>query len=186
MQFLPNDNKLLGAGSQPKIAEFTTNATGNAELVFSAHLSYDGSGSAASYRDFKFPWRAFPATLPDLFTYAHNCSTSPVMYASWNGATEVAMWRFSTSNTTDNGTFQQVGRCVQKSGFETMAVFGEEGFAKWTIVEALDVDEGVLGRSIPVRTFVPGKDVHGCGGLSCGTGVNYTTADSVSCGGLRR
>ena len=176
----------MGAGELPLTVEITPNATGSAQVVFAAHLSYDGGKSAASYRDFKFRWHATPATPPDLFTYARNCSTATVMYASWNGATEVAKWRFKTSNSTANGTFHQVGKSVRKEGFETKFVLKDEAFAAWTVVEALDRRERVLGRSKAVKTFVPGVGVSGCGDEGCGTGVNYTTAASVSCGGLKR
>lgn len=179
LQSLPSGNKFMGMGSVHYAVEFTTNATGNAEVVFYAHLNNTDGRAFSSYRNYKFPWSAQPAAPPDLFVYAQNCFAAPVFYASWNGATEVASWRFRTGNGT-TGPSSHVGT-VPKSGFETSATFAGEGFALFAVAQALDAWGGVLGESEAVRAFVPAGSLGGCDGMSCGTSLNYTSAPTTTC-----
>ena len=74
-----------------------------------------------------------------------NGSTMQV-YASWNGATEVAKWRFLAGSSADSlaeaGTFP-------KRGFETSTAIAA---APHLAVQALDKNGTVLGTSVTIAT----------------------------------
>ncbi|MCJ1284523.1 hypothetical protein MMC26_003856 [Xylographa opegraphella] len=180
LQYLPNGNKFMGMGDLPFAVEFTDNSTGNASVVYYAHLENDNNTDTfSSYRNFKFEWIAQPAAPPDLFVYAQNCSTSPVFYASWNGATEVNSWRFQTSNES-TGPFSTVA-AIRKSGFETHTSVAAGDFSLFTIVEARGAFGELLGSSSVVQTFVPATSIANCTSTSCGPTLNYTSAATLAC-----
>ena len=68
------------------------------------------------------------------------------VYASWNGATEVASWRVRGGN--GDGALATVGE-APKDGFET-AVEVPDGPTRFE-VQALDAAGKVLGTSAPVE-----------------------------------
>ncbi len=82
-QILPNGNVFVGWGSTGYASEFSQDGT--------VVLDADFSGSIQSYRCFRFPWVASPTGQPAI---AADPPTSGLVtvYASWNGATEVASW----------------------------------------------------------------------------------------------
>ena len=170
LQYLPNNNRFMGMGNVPYMVEFTNNATGDGQVVYYASMSI-----GESYRMFKFPWTAHPATPPSVFSYAHNCSAQTVVYASWNGATEVATWRVKTSYTA-NGGFRRALQ-AHKTGFETQIIVPR--YEHYVMVEALDVNGTVLGKSNSTSTFVPAASIAAtCSALACATGTNYTRANT--------
>ena len=178
LEFLPNGNRMIGMGSQPYVVEFTNNATGEGEVVFYAYLSLGADIIPQSYRVYKFPWSAQPASSPDLFAYSQTCNSQTVFYVSWNGATRVASWVFMTSNSTD-GPFSQA-TSVPKVGFETIAMF--QDFNAYSYVEAVDNKGTVLGRSPITVTFVPAPDlIYLCTDTACPAESNYTTATNQTC-----
>src|SRR5207253_1795166 len=73
----------VGWGQVSDFSEF--NAAG--QLLFDAHLP----GHVESYRAFRFAWEATPAQPPD-FVVQREASGARTVYASWNGATQVASW----------------------------------------------------------------------------------------------
>jgi Arylsulfotransferase (ASST) len=83
MQVLPNGNVFIGWGSDPHLSEFSRDG----ELLFNAAFSHDND----SYRAFRFPWSGHPDDDPAVAAEAGPVDTVTV-YASWNGATEVASW----------------------------------------------------------------------------------------------
>ena len=175
LQWLPNGNTFMGMGTVPYLIEFTDNSTSDAQVAFYANFT-----TGISYCSFKFPWTAQPHLPPLLFTYAEDCQASTIFYASWNGATEVASWRFATS-ASRNGFFGTLGQ-VPKSGFETMALFGSDSSTPWAVVEALDANGNVLRSSDPVLTFIPATSLlPNCSFTSCGTTIDYTTAPRRFC-----
>ena len=180
LQFLPNGNKFMGMGDLPFAIEFTDNSTGSSEVVFYANLANSNGDGFSSYRNFKFPWSAQPSAPPDLFIYAQNCSTAAVFYASWNGATEVDMWRFSAYENGASGPLNTVG-FSPKTGFETMVMMGRALPGLTYVAEAMAADGTVLGQSAPTEVFVPATSVAGCGADNCGTSVNYATAANITC-----
>ena len=172
-QYLPNNNKFMGMGNVPYMVEFTSNATGNAQVVYYANFT-----QGESYRMFKFPWKGQPTTPPSVFSYAHNCSAQMAVYASWNGATEVASWRISTSYAA-NGRYQRALE-APKVGFETQIIIPRS--APYVIAEALSANGTVLGTSQSTGTFVPAASLAGnCSDVACAPGTNYTTAGTIAC-----
>jgi hypothetical protein len=111
MQGLPNGNVLIGWGRAPVFSEFSQDG----RLLFSASFPPDFSPTDASYRAFRFPWSGQPDEDP-----AVAAETGPddevTLYASWNGATEVASWEVLAGPGPDR--LEPVGSAPRK-GFET-------------------------------------------------------------------
>src|SRR5215207_6366164 len=83
MQVLPNGNVFVGWGRALAISKFSENG----EMLFDASLPRKNE----SYRAFRFSWSARPSDQPA--AVAERVSEEEVrVYASWNGATEVATW----------------------------------------------------------------------------------------------
>src|SRR4029079_9405621 len=80
---LPNGNVFMGWGQQPFYSEFS--ATG--KLLLSVRYPDQNE----SYRAYRLAGRGKPATKPSVAARPSGKSTR--VYASWNGATEVAAWR---------------------------------------------------------------------------------------------
>lgn len=129
-QLLSTGGAMVGWGSNRDATEFDADG----EPVFEAR----GLGSA-SYRSFKFEWSATPASVPDIA--AVQGSDDLVVYASWNGATDVAQWRVFTGADASSLTEAAV---VDRTGFETSATVPQ---AAWVQVEALRSDGTPLARS---------------------------------------
>ncbi len=89
MQVLPGGEALLSFGATQYIAEFSKNGEKkkNGKLLFEAELP-KGDGT---YRVMRFPWSATPNTKPAVVAKRESAEEVAV-YASWNGATEVAKW----------------------------------------------------------------------------------------------
>ncbi|MEA2146213.1 MAG: hypothetical protein QOG59_1800, partial [Solirubrobacteraceae bacterium] len=107
VQQLPGGNVFVGFGSTQFFSEFS--ATG--KLLFDASLPVDDG----SYREFRFPWSATPATRPT----AAARRTSPTgvsVYASWNGATTVARWQVLAG---PSPSALRRTASARRSGFET-------------------------------------------------------------------
>ncbi|WP_427016971.1 arylsulfotransferase family protein [Pseudarthrobacter sp. P1] len=140
VQLLPNGNILVGWGADPAATEFTPDGTAIYETV--------GLGNA-SYRVYRFPWTATPGTVPSVGVLPGNGSSMAV-FASWNGATEVASWRILTGGG-DGGSDGDGGLTakgvVPRRGFETQFAVAN---AARVAVEALAADGTVLARSAAV------------------------------------
>ena len=78
-QLLGNGDVFVGWGGAPYVTEFTRSGA----IAFDARLPHGGQ----SYRAFRFPWVGRPTDRPALAV------RSRALYASWNGATEVASWQ---------------------------------------------------------------------------------------------
>lgn len=94
VQLLAGGDVLVGWGTDPHVTEFA----GGGAVRLDATLPHGGE----NYRALRFPWRGRPRDAPALVV------RGSTVYASWNGATEVAAWRI------DPG-----GTAVPRSGFET-------------------------------------------------------------------
>jgi hypothetical protein len=112
MQMLPNGNALIGWGSEASLSEFSSDS----ELLFNANLPGRGHQETESYRAFRFPWSGHPAEDPSMV--AEPASDDNVnVYASWNGATEVATWEILAGSSPDK--LKPVGSAPRDS-FETL------------------------------------------------------------------
>jgi hypothetical protein len=168
-QVLPNGNRMLGMGSHPFMYERTEDGA-------TAFYGRFGVFPHQSYRVFRFEWSAeAPTSEMALFTYAKYCNGSSSMYASWNGATNVASWKYYTGND-ENGPFTLADTKDYEDTFETIAT---GPFSLFAYAEAYDINGQKLGQTPVVSTFVPHLDiVSQCGSLSCNPGMNYTHPDN--------
>jgi hypothetical protein len=133
VQGLPNGNFMVGWGGK---APFFTEFTSKGKIALDAQIKpvHD------SYRVWRFPWTAQPTAPPDVA--AKNIGGKTHVFASWNGATEVAQWRVLTAGPPVTAV---------RKGFETEIVLS--GKAPAVSVQALDKNGAPLGG--PSRTVSP-------------------------------
>jgi Arylsulfotransferase (ASST) len=136
-QLLPDGNSFVGWGQSPFITEFGRGGT----VLFQAQLP----GRGDSYRAYRLPWKGMPASPPAVAVHKAGNGTLDV-YASWNGATEVASWRVLAWN-----EIHHVARAgtAARAGFET-TIPVPEGYA-WYSVQALGPSGKVLATSHATR-----------------------------------
>ena len=135
MQTLPNGNVFVGWGSSPYFTEYT--GAGDVVLL-------DGvlPGSDISYRAIVEPWVGLP--VPPPVGAARQARGATTVYASWNGATQVASWRVLAGPSPAQLTV--VARAA-RAGFET-AIRLPRSDASYE-VQALGAGARVLGTSKP-------------------------------------
>jgi outer membrane protein assembly factor BamB len=133
LQLLPNGNALVGWGTEPYFTEF--DAAG--EQIYQAKLPRGGQ----NYRTLRFRWTATPAAPPDLAA-----GGGRLLYASWNGATEVAAWQLNTGRTERR---LAAGPTTPRRGFET-PLHAPSG-ARYATAVAVDELGRALGTSAVVR-----------------------------------
>lgn len=130
-QLLGNGDVLVGWGGSPYITEFTPGGA----IAFDARLPHGGQ----SYRAFRFPWVGRPADRPSL------AARAGVLYASWNGATEVASWQLREGA---SEAALRAGPTVARTGFETAIT--PSAATQAAAVVALDRRGAPLGTSAAV------------------------------------
>jgi hypothetical protein len=130
-QQLPNGDNFVGWGQQPYFSEY--NAKG--KLVFDARFV----DINISYRAYRFVWNGTPATPPAVAATQHGGRVT--VYASWNGATDVASWRVLGGKTA--GSLGAIAWTL-KRGFETAI---NARAHPYVAVQALGVKGHVLGTS---------------------------------------
>lgn len=146
-QLLPDGNVFAGWSAQGYHSEFTEDG----EVVMEARFISD---RYSSYRSYKSEWTGRPTTVPDIKSMAFGSTTSDItttVWASWNGATEVASWNFYARASEDSNPVL-LGN-VAKTGFETM--FMATGYMGWVTAEALDADGNSLSESEVEETTAP-------------------------------
>ena len=142
MQTLKGGNAVVGYGASQYFSEFSRAGEPQkaGKILFDAQLP-QGDGT---YRVFRFPWEGTPSTSPKAL--AERRSLSEVeLYASWNGATNVASWQVLEGESPDAlspaGTYP-------RNGFETqMLITSTDSVFE---VRALDAGGHILGSSGPV------------------------------------
>jgi hypothetical protein len=127
-QLLGNGDVFVGWGGSPYATEFSRSGA----IAFDARLPHGGQ----SYRSFRFPWVGRPTDKPVI------AFRSRALYASWNGATEVASFQLLQG---PNSSELQNGPRVPRTGFETMLALSPQ--AGSAAVVALDATGTQLGRS---------------------------------------
>jgi len=136
VQQLEDGGVFIGWGTDGSFSEFGPDG----RLRFDARF---GDGSVG-YRAYRLNWQARPSGAPSIAVVPGGASTMTV-YASWNGATDVARWEVRTGTRPDN--VQAVG-ATGRTGFETaITVPLQHGYA--TAV-ALDARGRRLGAAAPV------------------------------------
>ncbi len=133
VQTLENGDVLVGWGDQPNFTEFRVDGT----VAFDARLP-DG---ASSYRALRFEWPGRGDGAPAVAGVAVDGGSSAV-YASWNGANDVASWKVLAG---DTATALTVVASAKRTGFET--AIPVSGRPAYVAVRALDVAGQTLGES---------------------------------------
>jgi hypothetical protein len=132
-EVLPNGDSFVGWGEEPYMTEFSP--TG--QILFSARFPQPGQ----SYRAYRFPWSATPASRPVIAVKSAS-ATSATVYASWNGATGVSSWQVLGGA---SATSLAPVASAAANGFET-AIGVTGGFA-YLAVQALGPGGQVLSTS---------------------------------------
>jgi len=137
VQVLPNGNVFVGWGSEPFFSEFSRDG----KLIFDASFPSE----VESYRAFRFPWKGQPEDSPAVFAES-GAEDEVTLYASWNGATEVATWQvLAGSGPDDLGPAGSAPR----EGFETTITLNAS--EPYVAVKAKDSSGQVLGTSKAVK-----------------------------------
>ena len=138
MQVLPNGNVFIGWGDQQFASEFAADGTLLRDWVLPEEKQ--------SYRAYRYPWVGRPADPPAVLAERTE-SGEVAVFASWNGATEVAEWRVMSVDDKSELTTSA------RSGFETAITITTD--VSWIMVEALDATGKVLGTSALTRITAP-------------------------------
>ena len=108
-----------------------------------------------SYRSYKFEFVGLPAQPPDVHsaTLGHDSSdVATSVHVSWNGATEVATWKLYKTDQYGKSGGKGPVTTLPRSGFET--AFRIDKYASYVVVEGLDKQGKVLGKSNVAKTIV--------------------------------
>jgi hypothetical protein len=149
IQAQPNGDWFIGWGEVPDFSELSP--TG--QLLLDAHFP----AGDQSYRDLRFTWTGVPATRPVFavrYTHGAAAATSAgTVYASWNGATQVASWRVFVGATKHG--LKPVAQAA-RSGFETAIALPSGAAGRYVTVQALDATGRVLGAAATATWRVSG------------------------------
>ncbi|KAI0475507.1 ASST-domain-containing protein [Xylariaceae sp. FL0804] len=141
---LPDGGLFAGYGVVPSFAEYSPAS----ELLTAGYFAPLSPG-VENYRYFWVPasdWVGRPATAPDLAVL------DGVVYASWNGATEVAEWAVyaaAAASEEGDGDFDLIV-AAPRDGFETEIDISGRNVTGSVYVQALSSGGAVLGRSASV------------------------------------
>ena len=147
VQTLPNNNTFVGWSQQGYHSEHAPNG----DLLMWARFASD---RFSSYRSYKFDWTGRPNAPPDLVASVYGASvhgTITTIHVSWNGATDVAGWKFY-ARAYDRGEDVFIGY-ANKTDFETMHIV--KGFMDWISAEAIDAEGNVMKTSGIHRSNIP-------------------------------
>lgn len=147
VQVLPNTNVVVNWSENGYATEFT------AEGVHVLDTSF-GANRFGTYRAYKFNTSLTPSDQPVMkaFVFGETPVTSTsVFYVSWNGATEVASWKFFASQKLSDD-FSLVGE-APRAGFETS--YHRFGCYQKGFVEAVAADGTILGQSAVENLILP-------------------------------
>jgi hypothetical protein len=137
VQMLENGDVFIGWGAEPYVTEYTPTGT----VLYNAHLP----AKTESYRSYRFPWTGTPTDTPAVAATAGSGGTVTV-YASWNGATQVARWQVLTGPSTSQLT---PATSAVRNGFETS--IPTPGNPAYVAVRALGAAGEVLATSPTIK-----------------------------------
>ena len=132
VQELADGHVFVGWGSVPAFTEFAAPGT----ILLDARF-----GGRGSYRAFRFPWSGRPIEPPAIAVEPAGDGQHRV-FASWNGATDVASWQLLAGDAADG---LDVIATQRRTGFETMIVTSSA--MRLAAVRAVDAVGQVLGTS---------------------------------------
>jgi hypothetical protein len=133
VQILANNNVFVGWGREPKFSEYTSGG----RQIFNASLPL----GVYSYRAYRFAWRGQPTTRPSV-AISNQSGGEVKVYASWNGATNVAAWRVEGGSSPR--ALHSLGQS-RRTGFETTLTLHSPG--RYLVVQALNAGGKVLAAS---------------------------------------
>ncbi len=136
VQLLPDGRVFVGWGDEPYFSEFAPDG----RLLMDGQLPV----GSRSYRAFVQDWVGLPTGQPQIVARADPAGQF-VVYASWNGATEVVRWQVLAG--ADPSSLEPVGS-QEWTGFETAIAVNASGPSFAAI--ALDSNGRELGRSAAV------------------------------------
>lgn len=210
LQQLPNGNTLLSFGRDGAISEYASPSSASLtqqqqqdEPIFFADMtsptvlqqqqqqtpSTPSAWTASNYRTYLVPFSSWPSTHPldqppALWTYARTPTNIMTFYVSWNGATDIASYRFWISDAHPGPgappppTEFHFAGAWPKDGFETNYTIGSA--RPWAFAEALDAQGISLANSSIVRTYVPREeDAAACGKWHCFPAISSTAAEGI-------
>jgi Arylsulfotransferase (ASST) len=135
VQVLGNEHMFVGWGSQGYFSEFAPDGT----MVFDARIARGSD----TYRAYRYPFVGTPRGRPAVAAQDGGRS----VYASWNGATQVARWQVLAGAAP---TALTAAGAAARDGFETRIRL--RSGARYVAVQALDASGAVLGTSRTVRS----------------------------------
>jgi hypothetical protein len=138
VQAQTDGDMFVGWGAEPYFSEFSSSG----QLLYDAHWH----GSYESYRAYRFPWTATPAAPPAIAASTAKTGGPVTVYASWNGATEVASWHVLAG---PSPTQLTPVSSATKSGFET--TLATPGSEPYVAVQALNGAGAVIGTSATIK-----------------------------------
>jgi hypothetical protein len=142
VQALPGGDWTVGWGQAGYLSEIN----GSGQLLFDAHLPPDWE----SYRTFAQPWSGRPSDPPAVAAVAAGAGQrGATVYASWNGATEVASWQVLAGS---SASMLKPAGSAPKTGFETAIPVAAVPVGSYVAVQALSSSGAVLGTSPTVRS----------------------------------
>lgn len=137
VQALAAGDWMVGWGEEPFFTEY--GPTG--QVLFDGHLP----ATYESYRTFRQDWSGRPTAPPALaVVHGAGAHATTTLYASWNGATEVASWRVLAGA---SRTSLKPLSSAPKSGYETAIKLPSNLTAAYVSVQALDASGAVIGAS---------------------------------------
>jgi hypothetical protein len=141
VQVTGEDDWMVGWGQAGYLSEI--NAAG--QVLFNAHLPPNWE----SYRAFVAPWSGQPASPPAVAAIAASgAHVGATVYASWNGATEVASWQVLAGA---SATSLKPAAGAAKTGFETAIGLASAPLGSYVAVQALNAAGTLLGTSSAVK-----------------------------------
>jgi outer membrane protein assembly factor BamB len=181
VQTLPNANRFVGWGSVPEFSEYTAGG----RQIFNGTFAL----GVESYRAYLVPWTARPA-LPPAMANQPGPGGAVTVYASWNGATDVAAWRVLGGPAP--GALSVLDPHTPKREFESAIRLHSE--PRYFAVQALDSAGHVLATSRPhldrphlaifgSRSFVTAGGGTGAVPVGCLAAHDCTLALTIAAGG---
>jgi hypothetical protein len=143
-QSLADGNVFIGWGQSAYYGEFAPGGNTADDPALNTLYDAEMPGSNYTYRAYREDWVGNPYYPPSIAVQSKNGQTT--VYASWNGATEIASWELLASST--NRNLLPITN-VTKTGFETAISVTNAG--PYFQVQALGANGQILGVSKVVR-----------------------------------
>ncbi len=134
-QVLPTGNLFLGWGQHGYFTEFSSSGQVQFDMRF--------VDANSSYRGYRFAWAGEPVTRPSIAARSGHGRTG--VYASWNGAQNVAAWRVLAGSSASR---LSAVATTPNQGFETRTSIVQ---AAYVSAQPLDASGRVLGQSKVIK-----------------------------------